>query len=213
MGHELTHGFDDEGRQFDGNGNLADWWTAEDGKKFDEKADCEVKEYGNFVAVDDVKVNGKLTLGENTADNGGLRLAYMAFLADAKRKNIDLQQKAGRLHAAAAILPGIWPELVRQHPAGAAAPAGADRSALAAPVPRERRGAEHAGVRPGVRLQGRAADDAGRSLPRVVTGSGDDLDGDALRRLMSRGILGGEFVFDVHGRGNLHAMAQGRVQI
>ena len=76
VGHELTHGFDDQGRQFDGSGNLADWWTPEDGKKFDEKADCEVKEYGNFTAVDDVKVNGKLTLGENTADNGGLRLAY-----------------------------------------------------------------------------------------------------------------------------------------
>jgi putative endopeptidase len=93
VGHELTHGFDDEGRQFDANGNLADWWTAEDAKHFEEKADCEVKEYSNFVAVDDVKVNGKLTLGENTADNGGLRLAYIAFLADAKRKNIDLAQK------------------------------------------------------------------------------------------------------------------------
>ena len=93
VGHELTHGFDDEGRQFDGHGNLSDWWTAEDGKKFESKADCGVKEYGDFTAVDDVKVNGKLTLGENTADNGGLRLAYMAFLADAKRKNIDLTQK------------------------------------------------------------------------------------------------------------------------
>jgi putative endopeptidase len=93
VGHELTHGFDDEGRQFDGHGNLSDWWTAEDGKKFIAKADCEVKEYGNFTAVDDVKINGKLTLGENTADNGGLRLAYMAFLEDAKRNNIDLIQK------------------------------------------------------------------------------------------------------------------------
>ncbi|MDR3747092.1 MAG: M13 family metallopeptidase [Acidobacteriota bacterium] len=93
VGHELTHGFDDQGRQFDANGNLQDWWTAEDGKKFDQKADCEVKEYGNFVVVDDVKINGKLTLGENTADNGGLRLAYMGFLADAKRKNIDLSVK------------------------------------------------------------------------------------------------------------------------
>lgn len=93
VGHELTHGFDDEGRQFDANGNLADWWTAEDGKHFEEKADCEVKEYGNFVVVDDVKINGKLTLGENTADNGGVRLAYIAFLADAKRKSIDLTQK------------------------------------------------------------------------------------------------------------------------
>ncbi len=93
VGHELTHGFDDEGRKFDGSGNLSDWWTAEDGAKFEQKADCEVKEYSSFVAVDDAKVNGKLTLGENTADNGGLRLAYIAFLADAKRKNIDLTQK------------------------------------------------------------------------------------------------------------------------
>ena len=93
VGHELTHGFDDQGRQFDGKGNLSDWWTAEDAKKFEEKADCTVKEYGNFVAVDDAKVNGKLTLGENTADNGGLRLAFIAFLADAKRKNMDLSQK------------------------------------------------------------------------------------------------------------------------
>jgi putative endopeptidase len=93
VGHELTHGFDDEGRRFDGNGNLRDWWTAEDGKKFEEKADCIVKEYDSFVAVDNVHVNGKLTLGENTADNGGLRLAFLAFLADAKQKNIDLQNK------------------------------------------------------------------------------------------------------------------------
>jgi endothelin-converting enzyme/putative endopeptidase len=93
VGHELTHGFDDQGRQFDGKGNLSDWWTPEDAKKFVEKSDCTVKEYGNFVAVDDVKVNGKLTLGENTADNGGLVLAWIAFLADAKRKNIDLAQK------------------------------------------------------------------------------------------------------------------------
>jgi putative endopeptidase len=93
VGHELTHGFDDQGRQFDANGNLSDWWTAEDAKKFEEKADCEVKEYSGFTAVEDAKVNGKLTLGENTADNGGLRLAYIAFLSDAKRKNIDLNQK------------------------------------------------------------------------------------------------------------------------
>ncbi len=93
VGHELTHGFDDQGSQFDGSGNLSDWWTPDDKKKFDAMTDCEVKEYGNFTAVDDVKVNGKLTLGENTADNGGLRLAYMAFLEDAKRKNTDLNAK------------------------------------------------------------------------------------------------------------------------
>ncbi|MGA7908676.1 MAG: M13 family metallopeptidase, partial [Candidatus Sulfotelmatobacter sp.] len=93
VGHELTHGFDDQGRKFDGNGNLEDWWTPEDGKRFKEKVDREVQEYNNFVVVDDVKINGKLTLGENTADNGGLRLSYIAFLADAKRKSLDLNRK------------------------------------------------------------------------------------------------------------------------
>jgi endothelin-converting enzyme/putative endopeptidase len=90
VGHELTHGFDDQGSQFDGNGNLSNWWTPDDKKKFDAMTDCEVNEYGNFTAVGDVKLNGKLTLGENTADNGGIRLAYGAFLDDAKRKGIDL---------------------------------------------------------------------------------------------------------------------------
>jgi putative endopeptidase len=93
VGHELTHGFDDEGRQFDGHGNLTDWWTEEDAKKYTERTDCIVDEYSSFTATGDIKVNGKLTLGENTADNGGLRLALMAFLADATQKQIDMQQK------------------------------------------------------------------------------------------------------------------------
>lgn len=93
IGHELTHGFDDEGKKFDGKGNLNDWWTPADTKNFVSRTDCLVNEYGNFTAVDDVKVNGKLTLGENTADNGGLVLAYMAYLERAKKDGIDLQAK------------------------------------------------------------------------------------------------------------------------
>jgi putative endopeptidase len=81
IGHELTHGFDDEGSQFDADGNLRDWWTANDKKQFEERTSCIQNQYGNFVAVDDLKLNGKLTLGENTADNGGLRIAYMALLS------------------------------------------------------------------------------------------------------------------------------------
>jgi endothelin-converting enzyme/putative endopeptidase len=81
IGHELTHGFDDEGRQFDAQGNLHDWWTPQDAKAFEQRAQCIVDEYSSFVAVDDVHLNGKLTLGENTADNGGLRIALMALLA------------------------------------------------------------------------------------------------------------------------------------
>jgi len=80
IGHELTHGFDDEGSQFDAAGNLRDWWTASDKKQFEERTGCIRDQYANFVAVDDLKLNGKLTLGENTADNGGLRIAYMALL-------------------------------------------------------------------------------------------------------------------------------------
>lgn len=82
IGHELSHGFDDEGRQFDAKGNFDDWWAPADAKAFDERADCLVKEYGAFELPGGVHMNGKLTLGENTADNGGLRLALMALRAD-----------------------------------------------------------------------------------------------------------------------------------
>jgi len=80
VGHELTHGFDDSGRQYDGEGNLRDWWTADDAKAFKERADCLVNEYSGFVSTGDVKLNGRLTLGENGADNGGVRLAFMALM-------------------------------------------------------------------------------------------------------------------------------------
>jgi endothelin-converting enzyme/putative endopeptidase len=93
MGHEMTHGFDDQGRQFDGNGNMEDWWTKEDADKFNQKAQCLVDEYAQF-SVGDTKLNGKLTLGENTADNGGLRLAYLAFVARAAQEGTDQNKKS-----------------------------------------------------------------------------------------------------------------------
>ncbi len=85
VGHELTHGFDGLGSKFDGKGNLHEWQTAEDHRRFVEKTDCEVAEYGKFEAMPDpgnlpqLKVNGRLTLAENTADNGGLRIAFQAL--------------------------------------------------------------------------------------------------------------------------------------
>ena len=79
IGHEMTHGFDDQGRKFDGDGNLRDWWTPADGAEFEKRAACIANEYSGFTSVDDVKLNGRLTLGENTADNGGLRVALMAL--------------------------------------------------------------------------------------------------------------------------------------
>jgi putative endopeptidase len=79
IGHELTHGFDDQGRKFDPSGNLRDWWTEQDGKEFEKRVSCVADEYSNFVAVDNLKLNGRLTLGENTADNGGARIALAAL--------------------------------------------------------------------------------------------------------------------------------------
>jgi putative endopeptidase len=79
IGHELTHGFDDQGRKFDPEGNLRDWWTADDGKEFEKRVSCVADEYSGFTAIDDLKLNGRLTLGENTADNGGARVALMAL--------------------------------------------------------------------------------------------------------------------------------------
>jgi len=89
VGHELTHGFDDEGRQFDAQGNLRDWWTPEDGQEFEKRASCISDQYSKYVVIDDVHINGKLTLGEDVADLGGLMLAYMAWRDDTKGQKLD----------------------------------------------------------------------------------------------------------------------------
>jgi endothelin-converting enzyme/putative endopeptidase len=93
VGHELTHGFDDEGRQYDKDGNLKDWWTKEDEQKFTERADCMVKQYDAIEAVPGVHLNGKLTLGENLADLGGLWLAWLAWLDKAHAAHVDMGAK------------------------------------------------------------------------------------------------------------------------
>ena len=79
IGHELTHAFDDEGRQFDGTGNLKNWWSKKDGQEFEQRAKCVSDEYSQFIVVDDIKLNGKLTLGEDLADLGGTLLALLAW--------------------------------------------------------------------------------------------------------------------------------------
>jgi putative endopeptidase len=101
IGHELTHGFDDQGRKYDPQGNLHDWWTEQDGKEFEKRASCVADEYSNFVSIDDLKLNGRLTLGENTADNGGARIALAALL------NMIGQDKSGK---SAEKIDGYTPE-------------------------------------------------------------------------------------------------------
>ena len=89
IGHELTHGFDDEGRQFDAAGNLKDWWTPEDAKKFVERAQCVVDQYAQYPIVDNLKINSKLTLGEDVADLGGTILAWEAWKKAVAGKTLE----------------------------------------------------------------------------------------------------------------------------
>ncbi|WP_263358406.1 M13 family metallopeptidase [Acidicapsa ligni] len=93
IGHELTHGFDDEGRQFDANGNLKNWWTKDDELKFGDRSDCVVKQYDAIESVPGVHLNGKLTLGENLADLGGTWLAWLAWLDKAREAHLDMEAK------------------------------------------------------------------------------------------------------------------------
>jgi putative endopeptidase len=88
IGHELTHGFDDEGRQFDAKGDLKDWWTKDDATEFEKRAKCVSDQYSQYVVVDDIKINGKLTLGEDVADLGGTFLAYVAWKAATKGQDL-----------------------------------------------------------------------------------------------------------------------------
>ena len=89
IGHELTHGFDDEGRQFDAKGNLRDWWTKNDAAEFEKRAQCVVDQYAKYTIVDDIKINSKLTEGEDVADLGGLILAYMAWKVQTKGQTLE----------------------------------------------------------------------------------------------------------------------------
>jgi putative endopeptidase len=88
IGHELTHGFDDEGRQFDAEGNLKDWWTPQDAKSFDTRVQCVRDQFAQYVIVDDIRINSKLTSGEDVADLGGTLLAYMAWKKDVASKEL-----------------------------------------------------------------------------------------------------------------------------
>ena len=89
IGHELTHAFDDEGRQFDAGGNLKDWWSKADAKQFKERTQCIVDQYAQYVVVDDIHINSRLTLGEDTADLGGLILAHMAWASQTAGTHLE----------------------------------------------------------------------------------------------------------------------------
>ena len=113
IGHEMTHGFDDQGRKFDKDGNLTDWWTEDDATRFDERAKVLVEYFDNIVVVDTVHANGTFTLGENIADHGGLQVSYNAFQKTAQgqsEEKIDGYTPAQRFFLSYA---GLWAGNVR----------------------------------------------------------------------------------------------------
>jgi putative endopeptidase len=113
IGHELTHGFDDQGRKFDADGNLRDWWTPEDARVYKERAQEIAEQYSRYVPIDDLKINGEMTLGENIADLGGLKIAYLAFkktLKDKSEAKIDSFTPEQRFFLSFAML---WRAAVR----------------------------------------------------------------------------------------------------
>ena len=194
IGHELTHGFDDEGRKFDAKGNLDDWWTPADAQELHQPTDCLVNEYGSFTAVGEarrVKVNGKLTLGENTADNGGLVLAFMAYLQRAKEDGIDIAAKPTATPARSASTSPSRRTGARTTAPRPSAPR-CSRPPLPRPLPRQRRHRQPARLRRRLRLQEAHPHGPRQLLPRLV-GQNDaprihtDEDGSKHRRIVSAG--------------------------
>ena len=174
IGHEMTHGFDDQGSKYDGKGNLREWQTADDRKKFVERTDCEVAEYGGFEAAPahgdqpQQKLNGKLTLGENTADNGGLRIAYMALLDTLAAQGKTIDDKIDGYTETQRYFLGFAPGVVREPDRAVGAPAGAHRPALAGPLARQRQRAELRRIRQGLWLHQGPADVSRELLPGLV---------------------------------------------
>ena len=114
IGHEMTHGFDDQGRNFDKNGNLTDWWTKEDSEKFTALTQILVDQYSRFIAIDSIHLDGKLTLGENIADYGGLTMSHLAY-----RKSLEDKQQPAKIDGFTAeqrfflSYGNIWRQIIR----------------------------------------------------------------------------------------------------
>ena len=170
IGHEMTHGFDDEGSQYDAQGNLRDWWTPEDLKNFKERAACVEKQFDGFTVADDLHENGKLVLGESIADLGGLTIAHMAFERALAAKPAAAQRSTALRPSSASFsaFARIWattarPEYERMlvtvdpHPAAA--------------LSRKWRAHEHAGVCRSVLLPGRRPHGSPRRRGAAKSGS------------------------------------------
>ena len=114
IGHEMTHGFDDQGRQFDKNGNLKDWWTANDSKQFNERTKVMVDYFNNIEVLPGLKANGALTLGENIADHGGLKIAYNAFKNATKNSTLSSENGFTPEQRFFIAYAGLWAANIRE---------------------------------------------------------------------------------------------------
>ena len=165
IGHELTHGFDDQGRKFDARGNLADWWTEEDAKEFEKRTTCIADQYAQYTVVGDVKINSRLTLGEDVADLGGTILAYYAWKEATRGQELP---PADGLTPDQRFFVGFAQWACGSAREEAERLQRADRPPLPAPVAHQRRRPEHDGVPGGLRLQGGLPDGARGGLPGLV---------------------------------------------
>ena len=168
IAHEISHGFDDQGRQFDAQGNLRDWWTPESAAKYKERADKIVQQYAEYEPLPGMHINGELTQGENIADDGGVKLAYAALAKGAGQASRGSEQEDRRLHAGAALLPRLGAGLARQHSRRSAQAAAQHRSAFAGEISLQRSALEHAGIPEGVQSAGRQQNGAQRSHRDLV---------------------------------------------
>lgn len=114
IGHEMTHGFDDKGRQFDKEGNLKDWWTADDATRFDQRAEVMVNFFDKIEVLPGLNVNGKLTLGENIADNGGLQVAYQAYKNATQNKPLEVKEGFTADQRFFLAYAGVWAGNIRE---------------------------------------------------------------------------------------------------
>ncbi len=151
IGHEISHGFDDQGRKFDGKGVLRDWWTAEDNERFRKRTDRLVAQYAAFSPLPGQNLNGELTLGENIGDLSGLSVAYKAYRLALGE---DAGARARRLHRRPALLHRLGAGVAAQVPRRRAAQAPRHRSPQPERVPRQRHRPQHAAVRRGLRGEG-----------------------------------------------------------
>ena len=140
IGHEISHGFDDQGRKSDGDGNLRDWWTAEDAKKFEERAAKLGPQFESYSPVAGMKINGRQTMGENIGDLSGIAVAFRAY-----KMSLNGQARAGhwRFHRRTALLPRLCADLAVQVARRGAAQSAADRFTFPGDVPRVRAAHEH----------------------------------------------------------------------